>query len=885
MVLLDLLHVQRASFFDLLKLEISKELSQLNINLDNTRLQTIPFNLSREQSEEEHTYNKLDEKNLSFLNKRTHNSSLIDFRLIAPKYSPREAIICQKSWSCKLVVKILLSVYGENIISKDFTISQNKKKQINNHDLWPDVALQNEIFYKRQNYEFFLLLGELPLMTKRGHFIINGSPRVILSQLVRTPGIYFMERNNEIQVDCVPQQGPWLSFYKNLRDKSLKYGTYYCFSKQYLPIPLTLMVNSFQIFEIYSQFTDQSLLLIKLKTLEKILIFKEYVGTLLTFTLKKRARKRLKRCYKKKCNASTQHFEKIKQLFRIKKKLILNTSSRKSFSEKLGISSCFTKDFTFFLLPHQVHQGVKSMPLNLSLVDNQFLTKEQGKETLLPEKLFRTKALKYEGDCEHEFVFGFECDKKKDFKQNFKVIDSKDVTKNKQVKRFKEYNRLIPLGPEKENSFKVNLEETIDLTSGNDFVYGYGRNKGYIKGYAFDKSKDDQIFLDNSVQIMNTRQTLSFFNKKKEDFKEIENFFGRDKQNLQNLDLQNQKHKNFFLRQDAYKETDLPWLNPTNLLSQDIALIIRKLSNCKIIAFDDIDDLNNQRVRTSSDQIQQQIRVGILRLKKTLTKLLCTYPSGVISNQNLTDFLNGSLREFFGSNPLSQFLDQTNPLAELTHKRRISKLGIGGIQRDSATLKVRTIHSTYFGRICPIETPEGVNAGLVNSLTCLSRINQKGQLITPFSPLIEGQKQEHFLYYSNKQDIPLSTTDTPLLRFQRLPNQFISTINKSQFQSLTSNKVKLRVKSDLQTTSLATALIPFLAYDDANRALMGSNMQRQAVPLILPERPIIRTGLESVTINDSGHNLESPFVGFISYISAQYIIILKAPLNKLKLIK
>ena len=751
------------------------------------------------------------------------------FRLVAPKYTPREAILYQKSWNCKLVIKVLLTMHEKKtksrlVITKgetqdtinqkfrslkyfypnkvklaQFTVSlahQNKFKQFqsinrdNSHsnalpenedtkhlieDLpsplvldrptlkgcstaalgpsRPGYSSNSETYdntcslraspkspkgmgsltkYKHnqalvnntntsnvRSHELFLVLGELPLMTRRGHFIINGSPRVILSQLIRTPGIYFTHKNNELQADCIPEQGPWLCIYKNLND-----GSYYCYTKQFSSMPFSLIFSTFRIFELHSQFTDQTLLLIKLKTLEKLRKLKQVITTLLTFTWKKRIRKRLQKLYTKKCFVSTQQFEKTKILFRLKKKLVLGTLSRKSFNEKLGISSC----------------------INTGITQNVF-----SSDSFMP------------------------------------------------------------------NPFGVDKGVTSSML-------GLAYKKPYV---------------------------------------EIEN--GGDK----NIGISN-------------------WLNSTNLLSQDLALIVGYLNGYKIFPLDDIDDLNNQQVRTSSDQIQQQVRIGIFRLKKMFLKLVSSGPYGApmgSTSQTITDFLNGTLREFFGGNPLSQFLDQTNPLAEITHKRRISKLGVGGIQRESATLKVRTIHSTYFGRICPIETPEGLNAGLVNSLTCLSRVDEKGQLVTPLSFLIKGQKQEQFFYYSNKENNALSTTDTPLLKFQRLPNQFINTKNKSQFQQLQAARIKLRVTSDLQTISLATALIPFLAYDDANRALMGSNMQRQAVPLILPERPMIRTGMESLVINESGHSFQSSSGGFISYISAQHVVIICAILNKRLLIK
>ena len=1096
-----------------------------------------------------------------FLNQNSY------FRLIASKYSPREAILYHKSWSCKLVVKVLLTVdekktknaqrsmpcrnsrtcaptegrrpkaskvgnqnpnqkrlclpserlrrpsvevlrsASPEVVATCASTAQNatggsrrpesriprsvarsearsmiqgnearfkqKKQSTKVHTILSDpeakrhdaasftsiitsrrpqaastiVArhskIQNKVYFRnietfkkqqkskqknqKRDYELFLVLGELPLMTKRGHFIIHGSPRVILSQLIRTPGIYFTQKNHELQADCVPEQGPWLCIYKNicgpeeldalvpsaakhplevvasrltaqsatgsgiidstrsvptegsslsknflpdisieqnknilmnqklkalankrsavatrrfetlpqvsveettydkdgkfsfkadqltfssdeLSKKTKKQGSftlqrrearpevvvskkqptiepsemrsvalavhkhtkranqasYFCYTKQFSSMPFSLIYSTFRVFELHSQFTDQTLLLTKLKTLEKIRKFKEIITTLLTFTWKKRIRRRLQRLYTKRCFISTQQFEKTKVLFRLKKKLILGPLSRKSFNEKLNISSCINTgitetDFNDDFSVAAFADSVTSYPR----IQTRFSAKEVG--SLSSAKHGRWDAL---GSLEATWRGSAERCNTQDTKPRRLRGWRPSVEARPQVVPIEAF---VVQGDERQDPSILtvgSIREAQEIQKGATFnslapTMAFGRLGA--KGARCATTPVEAYYLRSGSPTGH-----NILPAKQRTLRRREATFDRP----QVVVVDN--YEPVSVEQNKIKET--MWLSSATLLSQDLALIVRSLDGYKMLFQDDIDDLNNQRIRTSSDQIQQQIRVGLFRFKKMFVKLIASGNGS--TSQTITDFLNGALREFFGSNPLSQFLDQTNPLAEITHKRRISKLGLGGVQRESATLKVRTIHFTYFGRICPIETPEGINAGLVNSLTCLSRVNAFGQLVTPLSPLIEGQKQEQFFYYSNQEKKAISTTDTALLKFQRLPNQFIYTKNESQFQQLQPNKVKLRVKSDLQTISLATALIPFLAYDDANRALMGSNMQRQAVPLILPERPIIRTGMESLVINESGHSIQSSCGGFVSYISAQYVVILCDTLNK-----
>jgi DNA-directed RNA polymerase subunit beta len=222
-------------------------------------------------------------------------------------------------------------------------------------------------------------------------------------------------------------------------------------------------------------------------------------------------------------------------------------------------------------------------------------------------------------------------------------------------------------------------------------------------------------------------------------------------------------------------------------------------------------------------------------------------------------------------------MDQINPLSEITHKRRLSSLGPGGVSRDTATLAIRGIHPSHYGRICPIETPEGKNTGLVNSLTVYARVNNEGLLESPFYSLYKGQIQKSlgkfYLSADQEENFQTSTPDLNITKKNFLPKQRIPVRFGKKFFTNSPDSVSFIGISTLQMISLATSLIPFLEHDDANRALMGSNMQRQAVPLIRPQRPFVGTGLEAKAISDSGHALTSSKSGIVLYVSGSNIII------------
>ena len=222
-------------------------------------------------------------------------------------------------------------------------------------------------------------------------------------------------------------------------------------------------------------------------------------------------------------------------------------------------------------------------------------------------------------------------------------------------------------------------------------------------------------------------------------------------------------------------------------------------------------------------------------------------------------------------------MDQINPLAEITHKRRLSSMGPGGVTRDSATLAIRGIHPTHYGRICPVETPEGKNTGLVNSMTSYARVNSMGILESPFYKVYKGLvlKSVGIFYFSADQEeqTKLAAADVFVSPLGFLANTSLPVRIGEDFTKIYRDSVQYIGISSLQMISIATSLIPFVEHDDANRALMGSNMQRQAVPLIRPERPIVGTGLESRAVSDSGHIIQAKISGVVTYVSAEKIII------------
>ena len=309
---------------------------------------------------------------------------------------------------------------------------------------------------------------------------------------------------------------------------------------------------------------------------------------------------------------------------------------------------------------------------------------------------------------------------------------------------------------------------------------------------------------------------------------------------------------------------------------EDIFAIIDKLINLTIskTVQDDIDHLKNRRVRSVGELLQNLFRIGFQRLIRKLRNQTNKVDSGQLLSFNI---VNATVREFFGSSQLSQYLDQTNPLSSLTHRRRISGLGPGGFDRDRISFAVRDIHPSHYGRICPIETPEGQNVGLIASLTTCARVNKSGFLETPFWRVINGKViktgQPIYLTADIEDFYKIAPADIATNKENYLIKNVIPVRYKQDFINVTPSEVDFIAISTVQVVSVAASLIPFFEHDDANRALMGSNMQRQSVPLILPQKPIVGTGLENQIAIDSGLTLNAQFSGVVNSVTANKITI------------
>jgi DNA-directed RNA polymerase subunit beta len=315
------------------------------------------------------------------------------------------------------------------------------------------------------------------------------------------------------------------------------------------------------------------------------------------------------------------------------------------------------------------------------------------------------------------------------------------------------------------------------------------------------------------------------------------------------------------------------------LRKEDIISVIRTLVDLRDGKgeIDDIDHLGNRRVRSVGELMENQYRIGLLRMERAIKERMSSVDIDTVMPQDLINAkpAAAAVREFFGSSQLSQFMDQTNPLSEITHKRRLSALGPGGLTRERAGFEVRDVHPTHYGRICPIETPEGPNIGLINSLATFARVNKYGFVETPYRKVKDGRVTEEVQYLSAMEEgrYTVAQANAPIDHRGRFTEDMIVCRHAGDVQLVPAAKVDFMDVSPKQLVSVAAALIPFLENDDANRALMGSNMQRQAVPLVRSEAPYVGTGMEGVVARDSGASIAARRTGTVDQVDATRIVV------------
>ena len=313
--------------------------------------------------------------------------------------------------------------------------------------------------------------------------------------------------------------------------------------------------------------------------------------------------------------------------------------------------------------------------------------------------------------------------------------------------------------------------------------------------------------------------------------------------------------------------------------NEDVLQVLKCLINIRngFDIVDDIDHLGNRRVRSVGEMAENAFRLGLIRVERAVKERLSLAESEGLMPQDLINAkpVAAAVKEFFGSAQLSQFMDQNNPLSEVTHKRRVSALGPGGLTRERAGFEVRDVHATHYGRVCPIETPEGPNIGLINSLATYARTNSYGFLESPYRRVVDGQVTDEIEYLSAivEADYVIAQASAQVDSLGRLMEDLVDVRHQGEFTKMARETINFMDVSPKQVVSVAAALIPFLEHDDANRALMGSNMQRQAVPTLVSEKPLVGTGLERAVARDSGVCVVALRGGVVETVDAGRIVI------------
>jgi len=382
-----------------------------------------------------------------------------------------------------------------------------------------------------------------------------------------------------------------------------------------------------------------------------------------------------------------------------------------------------------------------------------------------------------------------------------------------------------------------------------------------------DKNQNQKDALSDIYKAIRLGEAPSSIEVAKNYFENL--FFSDARYNLSDVGRMKMNHR---LGLEVNKETLF-------LTHDDIKQTIKILSLIKHndLKTDDIDNLANRRVRAVGELIENQLRIGMSRIEKSIVEKMNSVEVDTIMPQSLINSkpLITAVKDFFATSQLSQFMDQTNPLADITHKRRLSALGPGGLTRERAGFEVRDVHPTHYGRICPIETPEGPNIGLINSLATYARVNNYGFIETPYRKVTNGKITNEVVYLSAMGEVDFAITPSTIAVDEKgqIKSDLVSCRKNGEYLMLPPEKIDYIDVSTKQIVSIATTLIPFLENDDANRALMGSNMQRQAVPLLRPDAPLVGTGMEAVIAADSGAAVRTKKDGVVKFVDAAKIII------------
>ena len=657
-----------------------------------------------------------------------------------------------------------------------YTVEECKERDVNYAaPLRVTVRLTNKQTGEVQNSDIFM--GEIPLMTETGTFVINGAERVIVSQIIRSPGMYYAneidkmgKRNYSAQI--IPYRGAWLEYET---DNS---GVLYVRIDKNRKVPITMFIRAL------GALGDKP----EIETREDVCaIFGEEERLRATFD-KDESEEIAAR------NRTSVGQEALKEIY---KKLRPGEPAVVDAAQKLMCDTLFDNR-RYDIAAVGRYKFDKKMALSGRVVG-------------------RTLAEPAISPLTGEMVF-----------EAGRVLTREDALalENAAV------NEVV-LSLEDGSTVKVFSNNTVEPAA----ILGYDLKDCGISGKV------------------HTPVLLSL----------IEEAAG-DEDKLKDL-----------------VRLHLAELAPKHITKDDIFASINYqlglMHDLALGQYDDIDHLGNRRIRSVGEQLQNQLRIGFTRMNKTITDRMATQDSDKVSPQMLinTRPIATGIREFFGSSQLSQFMDQNNPLAELTHKRRLSALGPGGISRDRASFDVRDVHYTHYGRMCPIETPEGPNIGLISYLTTYARISEYGFIEAPYRKYDKEKgvvtDEVEYMTADVEDHYIIAQANEPLDAEGHFVNKIVNARDKNEIREVEASQVDYMDVSPKMVVSAATAMIPFLENDDNSRALMGSNMQKQAVPLMVTESPIVGTGMEYKAGLDSGVAIRAKRAGTVEYVDADQIIV------------
>jgi len=760
----------------------------------------------------------------------------------------------------------------------DYTLGDPKYsvEECRNRDMTYEAPIKVKVRLQAREGEVIeseVYLGDLPLMTERGTFVINGAERVVVSQLARSSGVYFkdtLDFSGRVLyfATIIPNDGVWVDIETDASDViSVRVG-------QARKFPLTTLLRALSAFPEASPTTE---VLPTMETLGRTLaepIVDVESGEVLLDTGTVIDEKKLKKLEGHKlrdkvtvempstpCDTTGD----ILELFS-KKRKIQNPTKDQLRGRRLSheVIDPKTQKVVVKAYAKITDEAAKKIE-NLKLDEVEILETNRYVEATIDQDSSHNKEEALI-DIYHKIRPGDPAthDSAKSLLNSI-FFDSRryDMAKVGRYKMNKKLGLHLP-----ESIRTVTVEDLIKVI---DYIIGLSEAGSLVTHFSVSKLHAAIPGLEKAVKEAEKNATPE---------EKVEG--GRIDRLKENLEvLKNLKLGQMLTEQRIKGIKEVLDLVPQGrrLMAETPAELFPetsiRLSPCTT---DDIDHLENKRVRSVGELLQSQLRMGFLRMEKVAKERMTSLdPESVIPQVILSvKPVSASIKSFFGSSQLSQFMDQTNPLAELTHKRRLSALGPGGLSRQSAKLEVRDVHHSHFGRICPIETPEGPNIGLIGSMAVHGKIDEYGFIRTPYRVVKNGRVSDEIVYLSADEEDEeyVAPANTPIdQKTGKFLTDMVLVRHESSYPQVPSDKVTYVDVSPMQIMSVATAMIPFLENDDANRALMGSNMQRQAVPLLRADAPIVKTGIESRVARDSKAVIVAKHDGVVKSVTSEKILI------------